>query len=145
MKNVVAVQTQIIWDLGNQAQDDKGNPDASKLKPADWSRIIQASTQVKQAAETLATAKHVRAAGPGEKLQSEGNPGAFGGKEVQAVIDAKPEAFRAFAHALATSLDPVTAAARTKDAAKLFDSSGAIDQICEDCHVQFWYPNQKNQ
>jgi hypothetical protein len=31
MKNDVAVQTQVIWDVGNRAQDDQGNPDASKL------------------------------------------------------------------------------------------------------------------
>lgn len=143
MKNVVAVQTQVVWDIGNQAQDDKGNPDASKVKPGDWGRLLQASAQVKQAAQSLATAKRVQAAGRGEKLQSEGEPGAFGAKEVQAVIDAKPEVFRAFARALVASMDSVTAAARAKDATKLFDASGAIDQICEDCHVQFWYPNQK--
>ena len=30
MKNVVAVQTQVVWDIGNQAQDDQGNPDAHR-------------------------------------------------------------------------------------------------------------------
>ena len=35
MKNVVATQTQVIWDVGNRAQDDQGNPDASKLAADD--------------------------------------------------------------------------------------------------------------
>ncbi len=143
MKNVVAVQAQLIWDVGNRAQDDQGNPDAAKLKPTDWTRIIAAGGKVKQAAQALAQAEHVMAAAPGQKLDGEGNPGTFGAKQVQSAIDANPKVFRAFAQALGVSMDQIVAAAQTKDAAKLFDVSGRLDQVCEDCHVQFWYPEQK--
>jgi hypothetical protein len=143
MKNIVAVQAQVIWDVGNKAQDDQGNPDASKLKATDWSRIVSAGGKVKQAAQTLAQAEHVMAAGPGQKLDGEGAPGTFGAKQVQGAIDANPKAFRAFSQALAVSMDQIVAAAQAKDAAKVFDVSGRLDQVCEDCHVQFWYPEQK--
>jgi hypothetical protein len=143
MKTVVAVQTQVIWDVGNQAQDAEGNPDASKLKAGDWGKVVTSGGKVKQAMQTLAQADHVMAAGPGQKLDGEGNPGAFGAKQVQAAIDANPKAFRAFAQALIVSMDQIVAAAQAKDAAKLFDVSGRLDQVCEDCHMQFWYPEQK--
>ena len=39
MKAVVAPQTQIVWDVGNNAQDADGAPDASKLKPTDWAKL----------------------------------------------------------------------------------------------------------
>jgi hypothetical protein len=143
MKNVVAVQAQVIWDTGNQAQDDQGNPDASKLKSADWGQLVSAGSKLKQAAQSLAQADHIMAAAPGQKLDGEGAPGAFGAKQVQSAIDANPKAFRALAQALAVSMDQVVTAAQKKDAAKLFDVSGRLDQICEDCHVQFWYPDQK--
>jgi cytochrome c556 len=45
--------------------------------------------------------------------------------------------------ALAASMDQIGAAARVKDAAKLFEVSGALDQVCETCHMKFWYPEQK--
>jgi hypothetical protein len=67
MKNVVAIQTQVIWDVGNNAQDDKGNPDASKMKAADWTKAAAAAGKVKEAAQTLAKAPHVMAAAPGER------------------------------------------------------------------------------
>lgn len=144
MKNIVAVQAQVIWDVGNDAQDDNGNPDASKLKAADWAKLIGAAGKVKQASQKLATADHVLAAGPGQKIDGEGaTPEAFGARQVQGVIDAKPQVFKAFAVALSTSMDQVLAAGQAKDAAKLFDVSGRLDQVCEDCHLQFWYPNQK--
>lgn len=143
MKNVVAVQTQVIWDVGNQAQDDHGNPDATKLKADDWSKITSAAGKVRQVAATLARADHVVAAAPGTKLGDQQTPGALGVKEMQAAIDADPAAFRALAQTLSVSMDQIVAAAKAKDAAKLFDVSGGLDQVCESCHMQFWYPEQK--
>ena len=43
--------------------------------------------------------------------------------------------------ALAGSMEQIGAEA--KDAAKLFEVSGALDQVCESCHMKFWYPEQK--
>jgi hypothetical protein len=143
MKSVVAVQTQVVWDVGNQAQDDHGNPDATKLKADDWSKIISAGGKVRQVAATLAQADHVVAVAPGTKLDDQTNPGALGAKEMQAAIDAEPAKFRALAQALSASMDQIVAAAKVKDAAKLFDVSGGLDQVCESCHMQFWYPEQQ--
>jgi cytochrome c556 len=143
MKNVVAVQTQVIWDVGNRAQDDQGNPDASKLAADDWTQLTDAAGKVRQVAQTLTHSEHILAAAPGVKIDGEGNPDAPGAKQVQAALDANPKEFQALSQALATSMDQVVAAAKAKDAAKLFDVSGALDQVCEDCHVKFWYPEKK--
>lgn len=143
MKNDVAVQTQVIWDVGNRAQDDQGNPDASKMSAADWTKIIEAAGKVRQASQTLAKADHVIAAAPGVKIEGEGNEGVAGAKQVQAAIDKNPAEFRTRSQALATSMDQIVTAAKAKDAAKVFEVSGVLDQVCEDCHQKFWYPGQK--
>jgi hypothetical protein len=143
MKNVVALQAQVVWDVGNKALDDQGNPSAAKLKQEDWTKIATAAAKVKRASLTLAQAEHVMAAGPGQKLDGEGAPAAFGALDVQKVLDAKPQVFRAFAQQLAASMDEVIASAQKKDATKLADVSGRLDEICEQCHMQFWYPTQK--
>jgi cytochrome c556 len=142
MKNVVAVQAQVIWDTGNKALGDDGNPDASKLTAADWNRLVEAAEKVRQGAQALAGAEHVMAAAPGQKLQDEGNPGASDAKTVQRLIDANPKAFSAFATTMATNMDGLVAAVRARDLTKVNDLSGALDEICEQCHKQFWYPNQ---
>ncbi len=142
MKNVVAVQTQVIWDTGNNAQDDQGNINPAKLTAADWAKIAAAASKVKRASESLATATHVMAAAPGQKIQDEGTPGAFGAAQVQKVIDAQPKLFSAFAQQLAGAMGEVSSAVKARDGHKLADVSGRIDEICEACHKQFWYPNQ---
>lgn len=143
MKDVVAVQTQVIWDVSNGAQDDQGNPDASKMSAGDWTKIIEAAGKVRQASQTLAKADHVIAAAPGVKIEGEGNEGVAGAKQVQAAIDKNPAEFRTRSQALATSMDQIVTAAKAKDAAKVFEVSGVLDQVCEDCHQKFWYPGQK--
>ena len=144
MKNVVAIQTQVIWDIGNNAQNDKGDPDPAKLKAADWAKVSGAADKVKDALQKLATAPKVMAAAPGQKIDGEGGtPGAFGAKEVQKAIDANPKVFKAFATALSGSMDELLTAAKAKNAQKMFDVSGRLDQECEGCHQQFWYPDEK--
>jgi len=143
MKNVIAVQTQVVWDVGNAAQDDQGNPDASKLSAGDWAKIVDAAGKVKQASQTLARADHVVVAAPGVKIEGEGNAGAAGAKQVQAAIDANPAAFRTLSQALAASMEQIGAAAKAQDAKKVFELSGALDQVCEDCHMKFWYPQKQ--
>ncbi len=143
MDKVVRVQTQIVWDVSNNILDDDGNPKASRLSPADWTRIVGASDKVKQAMQSLLQAEHVTAAAPGQKLEGEGSPEAFTAKQVQAELDKNPAAFKAFAQQLSKSMDEIAAAARAKNAVKLNDVAGRIDQECESCHTLFWYPNQK--
>jgi cytochrome c' len=143
MKNVVAVQTQVIWDVSNGAQDDKGNPDASKLTAADWNKIIDAAGKARQASLTLAKADHVIASAPGVKIEGEGNEGSASAKQVQAALDKNPAEFRTDSSALATTMEQIATAAKAKNAAKVFELSGNLDQVCENCHQKFWYPAQK--
>lgn len=139
----VAAQAQIIWDIGNRALDEQGNLDPAKVADADWSQVVSAGGKVKQAAQMLAGAKHVIGAAAGQKIQGEGNPGSFSAKDVERVVSANPKAFSAFAQQLAASMDEILQAARARDGAKFYDVSGRLDQVCEQCHMQFWYPEQK--
>lgn len=140
MKATIVPQTQSVWDISNKLLADAGS--AVQLKPAEWEQVAKAALAGKAASVKLAEAQRFLAAAPHQKIQGEGNPGAFGAKQVQAAIDANPAAFRAFARQLAAVMDEVVVSTRTKDAAKLTDAAGQLDQVCEACHQQFWYPNQ---
>lgn len=142
MKTVVAPQAQILWDVSNAAMDDNGNADGSKLKKADWDKLIAAGQAVSVAAHGLGSASHVTVKAAGAKLQDEGGPGASTPQEIQGYIDADQKGFASHAQALAAVSDAIVQAARARDAAKLMDASGRLDEVCEACHVKFWYPKQ---
>jgi hypothetical protein len=142
MKDVVAPQAQVMWDVGNKAMDDDGKADASKLKPADWTALLAASQKMKDAASTVAAAQQIAVAPPGAKLQDEGAPGASTPKQIQGYIDANRGAFTDHAKKLAGVADDFYQAAKARDAVKLMDASSRLDEVCEACHTQFWYPEQ---
>lgn len=143
MKDVVAPKTQIVWDVGNKAMNDKGEADASRLADDDWKQIIEGGSAVSASLKALAGADRLKAAQPGVKIQSEGNPGAWGAADVQKAIDADPRGFKELAMKLATALDATVAGAKARNGQAVQDGSSQIDGLCEDCHKQYWYPNLK--
>ena len=140
MKDVVAVQAQALWDVGNNAVDDNGAPDPKKVSAANWAKLDVAAEAMKAAAMRMASAGTIQVAPAGLKLQDDGAPGALTGAQVQALIDGDRKGFADHALELAAISDSLIAAAASKDAAKLVDAAGTLDQVCEACHMKFWYP-----
>jgi hypothetical protein len=142
MKGTVAPQAQILWDVGNNALDDDGNASAAKLTASDWTKLAAAAQKIKTASLAVAETPRVLIAPPGVKLQDEGAPGQATSKQIQAFIDANPKDFAVRARELADVSDGFLKAAATKDAKTLAEASAKLDEVCEACHVKYWYPDQ---
>jgi hypothetical protein len=142
MKGVIAPQAQILWDVGNEAMDDNGNPDAKRLTAAQWDQLAAAGAKVKDMSLALAMAEHIKVVGPGAAIQGEGDPNSSSAVQVQGFVDANPAGFAEQSRKLAAAADDFVVAAKARDAAKLGLASGNLDQVCEDCHMRYWYPQQ---
>ena len=142
MERVVVPTSKALWDVSNSKQDDNGNIDASKITDAEWKHIEVAATQMKVAADTLAEAAHVVVAPPGVSIQDQASSGSSSAQQVQAFIDADPAGFVERAKALAASAGAMRQAASTRNAGQFGDAASALDGVCEECHIKFWYPQQ---
>lgn len=142
MKGTVAPQAQILWDVGNKALDDEGNASSAKLTSEDWTKLSVAAQKMKLAATSIANAPKIIVTPAGMKLQDEGAPGQATAKQIQAFIDANPKDFADHARALVDVSDGFIKAAASKDAKILGDASARLDEVCEACHVKYWYPDQ---
>jgi hypothetical protein len=131
-----------LWDITNNAQDDKGNLDPKKLTAEKWTKLVEIGASLEQAGKMLATSKGIMAAAPGIKLQDE-SPDSPKAADVQRHIDAQPNVFRQRALELQKTGADVVIAAKAHDAKKLSDLSDSLDSVCETCHQTFWYPQQK--
>jgi cytochrome c556 len=140
MKAVVAPQAQILWDVGNRGMDDDGNPDGSRLTAADWEALGKAAEAMRASSERMAAASAITVVAPGAKIQDEGTPGAATPQQIEAWIAADPKAFASHARDLAAVAAEFAQAATARDAVKLASASGRLDEVCEACHMQFWYP-----
>ena len=132
-----------LWAITNDALDDAGNVDGKKVTATQWKALLEIGKGLEEGGRTLATSNGIIAAPPGAKLQDEANEGAAKAADVQRYVDAKPAEFRKHALSLQQTGASVTAAATNRDARKLSTVSASLDEVCESCHVIFWYPNQK--
>jgi hypothetical protein len=132
-----------LWAITNNAIDDNGDVAASKLKAADWAKLLEIGKALEEGGKTLATSSGIIAATPGAKLDDESDAGASKAADVQRYIDAKPATFRSHALELQKSGVGVVEAAKKHDAKRLNNLANSLDEVCEQCHVIFWYPQQK--
>jgi hypothetical protein len=141
MKDLVAPNANILWDVGNRGMDDNGNADGSKLTAQDWAGLASAAQAMRDSAAAMAV-PGVKVAPAGFKLDGEGSPGVATVRDIQAAIDKDPKGFAARTAELAEVSDLFLAAAKGKDAKRLFEASARLDTVCESCHTQYWYPKQ---
>lgn len=143
MKDQIDVNADALWDLTNAAIGDDAAIDPAKLDDAQWAAIAERADKVRDASLLLARMDPVVVARPGVKISDEGVEGGHTAAQVQQQIDGNPAAMREMARALADHMDRMGQAARARDAGKTGELAGTLDGVCEDCHLEFWYPSQK--
>lgn len=142
MKEIVAPQAQVLWDISAKAMNDQGDPDGTAMTAADWDAIGKAASALDEASKKLAVAKVINVVEPGQKIQDEDVNGSPTAAKVQGYVDADKAVFAAMSEAMANNAQGFIEAAKNRDAVKLSEVSGELDAVCETCHKQFWYPQQ---
>jgi hypothetical protein len=80
-----------------------------------------------------------RVARPGEKSSYPGIE--LGPEEIQAEIDKDLPGWIARARGLREAVMPTLEAIEAKDPKRLEEVGDRIDAACENCHLEYWYPN----
>lgn len=78
----------------------------------------------------------------GAHLEDHGTPGNLTAAESEKAIAENREAFIAFSTALRDVGVQMLAAADSRNPQGLVDAGDTLDQVCEGCHLKFWYPGQ---
>ena len=143
MKDKVDKNADELWDISNAAIGDAAGLDPAKMTDERWAQIEAKATAVQQAALEIATMDPLVVAKPGVKISDEGIPGGHTAAMVQERFDKDPQKLRDLANALANHTGELAAAARAHDAATAGPLINDLDGVCESCHLEFWYPEQK--
>ena len=129
-----------IWDVGNNALNDEGGIDPALMDDAKWTQVAESADKISAAAKDMAEATAFIAGGPGKTAVAEGE---ITMAAVQQHVDADPDGLRQMAAAFGDHAGRIAAAARAKDAKVAGDLISGMDGVCESCHLEFWYPEQK--
>jgi len=143
MKNEIDVRADDVWAIGNAALDENAGLDPSKMSDADWASLAEHSVALQQAALQLAALDPVVVVRDGVKIADEGVPYGDSAADVQANIDKDTQGMRDMANTLASHMDDLAVAARAHDSATAGPLINQLDSVCESCHLEYWYPSQK--
>jgi len=130
-----------LWESVGTIVTRKGEDDRQPRTEAEW-RQARHDAIVLVEATNLLVMDGRKVALPGKKLEDEGVLGIYTAAEAQQAIDAKHDVFVEFAHALHDAAEQMLIAIDAKNPQGMLDAGETMDEVCEGCHMTFWYPNQ---
>lgn len=143
MANEIDLRADDVWAIGNAAMNDIAGIDPSKMTDTDWANLAKHASSLQQAALDLAHLDPLIVVEPGGKIADEDKSFGDSSADVQANIDKNPDGLRAMALTLADHSAEIAKAATAHDAAKAGPLINELDGVCENCHLEYWYPSQK--
>lgn len=133
-----------IWAIGNAAIDDQALIDPSLMTEQSWVELAKASRRMSVHALDLSKLDPLVVAKAGVKILDEETEGVPGAAQVQGHVDKNPDVFRALAESLSIHATDLASAADARNAPEAGRLINEMDGVCESCHLEFWYPEQRD-
>jgi cytochrome c556 len=140
MLSIIDPAADQVWNAVKRVETAKGTEETVPKTAEDWLKVRHGAVTLSEAANLLMMpGRHV--AQPHEKSEVPGVE--LEPAEMEVLIDKDRAAFNRRAKALHEAGMAALAAADAKDAEKLFEVGEQIENSCEGCHANYWYPNEK--
>ena len=140
MQHIVDPQADYAFDAVVVDVGPKGVVETVPTTDEDWTRIERGMWVLAEASNLLKMPRKVAPDG-------EGNTEAGGPELTPAQIEAKvkeqPALWASHADQLRAEALKIVEIVKARDAQKLFDAGAALDRACEGCHLDFWYPGDR--
>ena len=132
-----------LWDSVATISDEKGVVEKQPRTDEEWNQVRRQAIIVAEASNLLMMEGR-RVAREGKLLEDHGTPGNLTAEQAEQAIAADRAGFVSFAQALHEVGETMVAAADAKNVEALFDAGNTLDEVCEGCHLKFWYPETKS-
>lgn len=130
-----------LWESVSTIVSSTGVEEKRPRTDAEWNAVKRQAVILAESANLLEIpGRHVVT--EGGELEDKGTPGNLTAAEAEQTIQDKLDIYLSFAHAMHEVGDSMVRAADSHDVEALVDAGGELDQVCEGCHLQFWYPGQ---
>jgi hypothetical protein len=140
MEHIVDPQADYVFDAVGVDVGPQGVVETKPTTDEDWTRIERGAWVLAEASNLL---KMPRKMAPDDvKPQGAGGP-ELAPREIEAKVKANPQLWNSHADVLRDEALKVITIVKARDAAKLFDAGSRIDMACEGCHLDFWYPGDR--
>lgn len=140
MQSIVDPNADVVWLSVTTVQSSKGTVDTAPKTDEEWKNVRKGAVALTEAGNLLMMpGRHV--APPGEKSETPGVE--LEPNEMEDLINKDRGAWVMRATKLHEAGLEAIKAIDAKDAQKVFEVGEQIEQACENCHRQYWYPNEQ--
>ena len=141
MAYMVDPAADFLWASVSTTETAEGIEEKQPRSDEEWREVHKQAILLTEGANLLLIDRHV--AGEGRSLEDHGTPGNLTAAESEEAIRNDRQTYAAFAIALRDIGEAFVAAADRRDPRAIIDAGDTMDQVCEGCHLKFWYPGQK--
>jgi hypothetical protein len=142
MENIIDPIADNIFDAVSSDISAKGVVDIKPTTDDDWAKIRIGAVTLAEGTNLLKIVRPV--APPGDKNNSGGpNAPELSPEAIQSKIDGDRALWNKHADELRDEALKVLALVKAKNADEIFQAGSRIDRVCENCHLEYWYPNDK--
>src|SRR5262245_17298449 len=142
MENIIDPIADNVFDAVGVDVSDKGVVETKPVSDDDWAKVRQGAVTLAEGSNLLKM--HRPVAPPGDQNNS-GGPTApeLSPEQIQAKIDGDRALWNKHADDLRDEALKVLDIVKAKDADSLFQAGSRLDKVCENCHLEYWYPGDR--
>lgn len=142
MRDMIDPASDYVFDAIGSVDSKKGTVETVPTTEADWDRVRIGGVMLAEGAYLLKVPRPF--APPGDENNSTGpDPEELSPAQIKAKLERDPVLWNAKIEALRNVGLQVLDIVKRKEAKELWDASDNLDQACEACHLEFWYPGEK--
>src|SRR5215475_11091669 len=140
MDSIVDPASDYIWDSVETTVSAKGVEEKAPHTDEDWKQVRNHAIMLLEATNLLQIpGRHVAKAGEkADDPKVELSP-----EQIEESINKDRASWINYAHGLHDATMEAYKAIEAKDTEGLLNAGDGIDNACEKCHLQYWYPNEK--
>lgn len=139
MTNLIDPLSDNVFDAVGVDVTDKGTVETKPETDEDWAKVQQGAIALAEGSNLIKLRRPV--APPDDNVAK--NPGELPPAEIEANIEKNRAAWNAYADGLRAQALKVMDIVKAKDTSKLFQAGSDVDRACENCHLAFWYPGDR--
>lgn len=138
MHMIIEAQAQVIFDSVTITVTETGTQDKQPVTEEEWDAVLHSAVTLAEAANLLMVPG--RPVTRPEDMNAPADPEELTPAQIQDKINANPESWMKHTRALQDVAMRAVRAATDKNVQALWSIGQPMDQVCESCHLEFWYP-----
>ena len=142
MENIIDPIADNVFDAVATDVTAKGIVETKPVTDDDWAKVRQGAVTLAEGTNLLKMPRPV--APPGDKNNSGGaNAPELSPEQIQAKIDQDRALWNKHADELREEAIKILEIVKARNADALFQAGSRLDKVCENCHLEYWYPGDK--